>query len=112
VDGSANPYLATVVLLAAGLDGIDREITPGEPTTDNLFDLSVEEVAARGIAHLPRTLDAAVDELVGDVVLRSALGKVRAGDFIDYFAEVKRAEFTQYHATVSEWEIEKYLTLF
>jgi len=112
VDGSANPYLATVVLLAAGLDGIDREITPGEPTTDNLFELSLEEVAARGIAHLPRTLDAAVDELVGDEVLRSALGKVRGGDFIDYFAEVKRAEFAQYHATVSEWEIQKYLTLF
>jgi len=100
------------VLLAAGLDGIDREITPGEPTTDNLFELSVAEVAARGIAHLPRTLDAAVDELVGDEVLRSALGKVRGGDFIDYFAEVKRAEFAQYHATVSEWEIERYLTLF
>jgi glutamine synthetase len=111
VDGSANPYLAAAVLLAAGLDGIDRDLHPGDPVSDNLFALQPEEVASRGIAHLPKTLDRAIDELIDDRVLRAALGAVPGGDFIDYFAGVKRAEFDAYHATVSEWEIDRYLTL-
>ena len=111
VDGSANPYLAATALLAAGMDGIDRDLHPGDPVSDNLFALPADEVAARGIAHLPKTLDRAIDELVDDQVLRAALGPVPGGDFIDYFAGVKRAEFDAYHATVSEWEIDRYLTL-
>ena len=111
VDGSANPYLASVVLLAAGLDGIERSLDPGDPVTEDLFALPADEVTRRRIAHMPRTLDAAVDELVGDQVLRGALGRVRGGDFVDYYAEVKRREFDEYHATVSEWEIDRYLSL-
>ena len=111
VDGSANPYLASAVLLAAGLDGIDRGLHPGEPVTDNLFALPLEEVARRGIQHLPKTLDRAIEELVTDPVLRTALGPVPDGDFIDYFAQVKQAEFDAYHSTVSDWELDRYLTL-
>ncbi|TCP43904.1 gamma-glutamylmethylamide synthetase [Tamaricihabitans halophyticus] len=111
VDGAANPYLAAAALLGAGLDGIDRELDPGEPVHDNLFALSAQEVADRNIEHLPRTLDGAVRELVADPVLRAALGKVPGGDFIDYYGKVKRAEFEEYHANVSEWEIDRYLTL-
>ncbi len=48
-DGSANPYLAMAVQLAAGLDGIDRGLDPGEPNRDNLHLMSAEEVARRGI---------------------------------------------------------------
>jgi glutamine synthetase len=111
VDGSANPYLAAAVLLAAGLDGIDRGLDPGEQVTDDMFALSVEEAARRGIAQLPKTLDRALEELVADSVLRRSLGRVPGGDFIDYYADVKQAEFDAYHAAVSEWEIDRYLTL-
>jgi len=111
VDGSANPYLAAAVLLAAGLDGIDRGLDPGEQVTDDMFALSVEEAAGRGIAQLPKTLDRALEELVANSVLRRALGRVPDGDFIDYYADVKQAEFDAYHATVSGWEIDRYLTL-
>jgi glutamine synthetase len=76
-----------------------------------MFALSVEEVARRGIVALPKNLDRALDELVADDILRTALGRVPGGDFIDYYADVKRAEFDAYHATVSEWEIDRYLTL-
>ncbi|HSK61564.1 MAG TPA: type III glutamate--ammonia ligase [Actinomycetospora sp.] len=110
VDGSANPYLAATVLLAAGLDGIDREIDPGARTEDNLFALDPDEVRARGVRHLPRTLDRAIEELVADDVLRAALGKTSGGDFVDYFAAVKQQEFDDYHASVSDWEIRRYLT--
>jgi glutamine synthetase len=111
-DGSANPYLAVAAQLAAGLDGIDRGLDPGEPNRDNLFALSAEEVTRRGIQVLPPTLLHAADALVGDDVLREALGKTPDGDYIDYFAKVKREEFQAWHSVVTDWETERYLTLF
>jgi glutamine synthetase len=111
-DGSANPYLAVAAQLAAGLDGIDRGLDPGEPNTDNLHALSADEVASRGIKVLPPTLLHAADELVADDVLREALGKTPDGDYVDYFAKVKREEFHAWHSVVSDWEVERYLTLF
>jgi glutamine synthetase len=112
VDGSANPYLAMAAQLAAGLDGIDRGLDPGEPNRDNLHVVPAEEVAARGIKSLPPTLLHAADELVTDDVLRAALGKTPDGDYIDYFAKIKREEFHTWHSVVSDWEVERYLTLF
>jgi len=111
-DGSANPYLAFTALIAAGLDGIDRDLDPGEPLTENLYALSPQELAGRGIRSLPLTLDRAIDALVEDDVLRRALGPVPGGDYVDYYAETKREEFRDYHAAVSDWEIQRYLTLF
>jgi glutamine synthetase len=111
-DGSANPYLAMAVQLAAGLDGIDRGLDPGEPNRDNLYTLPAEQVASRGIRALPPTLLHAADELVTDDVLREALGKTPDGDYIDYYAKVKREEFHAWHSVVSDWEVERYLTLF
>jgi len=111
-DGAANPYLAMAAQLAAGLDGIDRGLDPGEPNRDNLHVLAAEEVAARGIRSLPPTLLHAMDELVADDVLREALGKTPDGDYIDYYAKVKREEFHAWHSVVSDWEVERYLTLF
>jgi len=111
-DGSANPYLALAVQLAAGLDGIDRGLDPGEPNRDNLHTMTPEMVASRGIKALPPTLLHAADELVTDDVLREALGKTRDGDYIDYYAQVKRDEFRAWHSAVSGWEVSRYLTLF
>jgi len=111
VDGMANPYLAFTVLCAAGLDGIDRSLDPGAPNTANLAGLTPAEARTRGLRSLPPTLYHAADALVGDDVLRLALGKTRDGEYIDYYAEVKREEFLRYHATVSPWELKTYLTL-
>jgi glutamine synthetase len=112
VDGSANPYLAMAAQLAAGLDGIDRGLDPGEPNQDNLYLLSADEVTRRGIRTLPPTLLHAMDELVADDVMRDALGKTADGDYVDYYAKVKREEFHAWHSVVSDWEVERYLTLF
>lgn len=111
-DGSANPYLALTVMIAAGLDGIDRGLDPGEPNQDNLFTISAGEVAKRGIVSMPMTLVHAVDALVEDDVLRAGLGRCPDRDYIDYFADVKRAEFSAWHGVVSDWEVEQYLTLY
>ncbi|MEX2553566.1 MAG: type III glutamate--ammonia ligase, partial [Actinomycetota bacterium] len=112
VDGSANPYLAFTAQLAAGLDGVDRGLDPGDPNTENLYEMDPDEVAARGIESLPSTLLHAVEELVTDDALRKGLGTTPRGDYIDYFAAVKRREFTDWHAEVTGAEVDRYLSLF
>ena len=86
VDGSCNPYLAATALLACGLHGIEKQLDPGEPTTElNLHELSEAERAERGIDLLPGNLLDATRELERDEVLRSALGAASREDYIDYF---------------------------
>jgi glutamine synthetase len=74
VDVTANPYLALAAVLAAGMDGMDRGLDPGEPTTVDPATLSEEERAARNIRPLPASLDAALNALENDEVLIEALG--------------------------------------
>jgi glutamine synthetase len=112
VDGSANPYLAAAATLAAGLDGIASELDPGEPNTDNLYTRSSDELQARGMRTLPANLLEAIGELERDDVLRAALGRGRGEDYVDYYARVKRDEWSRYHEQVTAWEIDEYLTRF
>jgi glutamine synthetase len=111
VDGAANPYLAFAAMAAAGLDGIDQAFDPGEPNCDDLFAVAPAELKARGVAVMPPTLLHAVENLVRDPVLRAALGKTPDGEYIDYYARVKAQEFSEFHASVTPWEVERYLTL-
>jgi len=110
VDGAANPYLALAGLAAAGIDGIERRLDPGPPGDGDLEKLSLAQACAAGLRPLPATLVHAVDSLVADGVLRAALGKVPGGEYVDYYAAVKREEFLGYHAQVSDWEVQRYLT--
>jgi len=75
MDVTANPYLALAAVLAAGMDGMDRDLDPGEPTTVDPATLSEEERAERGIYPLPASLDEALDALERDEVLIEALGE-------------------------------------
>jgi glutamine synthetase len=112
VDGSANPYLAATAVLAAGLDGIERGLDAGEPNSDNLYSFSYDELVGRGMRSLPANLLDAVGELERDDVLRTALGRGRDEDYVDYYARVKRDEWFRYHEQVTDWEIREYLTRF
>jgi glutamine synthetase len=97
VDGSANPYLALGALLAAGLDGIERELDPGEPLSSNPHDLDEAEREARGIRRFPTSLGEALTELEGDQLLLDALGSARAHEFM----AVRRAEWDDLgHTTI------------
>src|SRR5215218_5534354 len=75
MDVTANPYLALAAVLAAGMDGIERNLDSGEPTTVDPATLSDEERASKGIYPLPASLDEALDALEGDEVLIEALGE-------------------------------------
>ena len=112
VDGSANPYLALAVLAAAGMDGIDRDLDPGDPNEDNLYALPLSEAAQRGIKMMPSTLVHALDALSTDDIVKAALGEVPGGTYADYYIDVKRAEWSEYHSQVTSWETDRYLTLF
>ena len=112
VDGSCNPYLAATVILAAGLDGIERELDPGEANSENLYAVPGNELRQRGLDALPANLLEATFELERDEVLREALGRARDEDYADYFISVKREEWNRYHEQVTPWEIREYLTRF
>ena len=106
-DGSCNPYLATAAIIAAGLDGVDREIDPGEPRNDNLYELSPAELKAAGIGTLPQSLHEALFALERDHVLCEALGPVA-----EEFLKLKNMEWVEYMRHVSGWEMNRYLEFF
>ena len=112
IDGSANPYLAAAAVLAAGLDGIEHGTDADEPNSENLYLQSYEDLTALGMQTLPANLLEAIGELERDDVLRAALGRGRAEDYVDYYARVKRDEWFRYHEQVTAWEIKEYLTRF
>jgi glutamine synthetase len=104
-DSGSNPYLVTAALIAAGLDGIEGDLDPGEPRTENLYDLSGEELGEKGIDLLPHTLNQACDALEADGVICKALGT----EFVQEYIEIKRQEWDNYNRHVSDWEVERYL---
>jgi glutamine synthetase len=112
IDGSCNPYLAATAVLAAGLDGIESKLDPGEANSENLYSIPYEELRSRGLETLPANLLDATEELQRDDVLRKAFGRGRDEDYVDYFIRVKRDEWARYHEQVTPWEIKEYLTRF
>lgn len=112
VDGAANPYLAFAAVLAAGLDGVDRELDPGKPNLDNLYELHPDVVAAKQIKPIPPTLLHAAELLFGNPLMQNALGHTGTEYYSDYFAKTKKDEFTKWHSKVGEIERDSYLSLF
>jgi glutamine synthetase len=105
-DPSANPYLAITAMLAAGLDGIDSQITCPAPLNNvNVYDLTPEERIDRQIDSLPGSLSEAMRELEQDSVIKNALGN----DIYTTFVRAKSAEIDAYRTIVSDWEIERFL---
>ena len=107
-DASANPYLTSAAMIAAGLDGIARKLSLPAAVDDDLFALSLAEIHARGIALLPQDLGAALDALAADSVVCDALGPVLSAQF----QQLKRAEFIAFARHVSDWELCRYAAAF
>ncbi len=111
-DASANPYLMLAGLIAAGLDGIERELDPGTDCDDDLFEMPLAQLAERGIGLLPQSLEQAVSALEADAVISGALGDT----LLREFCALKREEAAAYasHAAphVTDWEFDRYVTAF
>jgi glutamine synthetase len=102
-DPCCNPYLAFTVMLAAGLDGIRRELTVPEATEENLYALNQQRRSSLDV--LPGSLNQAILALEADEVIKAALGPHICERFID----AKRLEWEDYRLEVTPWELNKYL---
>ena len=108
VDTSCNPYLAAAMFLAAGLEGIERGLDPGDPIPLNMYEQTDEQLLELGVSTLPRTLLEAVEALARDPLADEVLGP----DLARAFVELKSREWWDFHSTVSQWEHDRYLDFF
>ena len=104
-DPACNPYLELALLLAAGLDGIRRDLKPAPSTDQNIYHLTEQQRLDMGIESLPETLGEALDAMAADELIRETLGDHIMGKYI----KAKRMECEQYRLSVSGWELDTYL---
>ncbi len=102
VDGSANLYLAQAGLLAAGLEGIEKQIKPGKRLDENMF---VRGLEFSDLQTLPTSLLEALQCLGQDALLMSTLGEQGAKTYLEF----KHQEWDAHNAQVTHWELEQYI---
>lgn len=107
-DPACNQYLAFAVLLAAGLDGIKRDLMPQEAVAANVYDIEKEDRIAAGIDSLPANLSDAIHEMKADPFIKEVLGDHVFRKYI----EAKEKEWYDFSTTVTEWELARYLNKF
>ena len=106
-DPACNPYLAFAAMLAAGLDGIEQEMTLPAPVEENVFEMSAGERVARGIGTLPGSLIEAIEAAEQSAFLRQALGD----HTFESLVANKRIEWERYRRHVSDFELAEYLPI-
>jgi len=106
-DPACNPYLAFSVMLAAGLEGIEKEYKLADPVEENVFEMSSEKRKQRGIGCLPMNLFDAVSMTENSSLVRKALGD----HVFDSFIRNKKIEWDQYRIQITEYELKKYLPI-
>ncbi|MCL0095747.1 glutamine synthetase family protein, partial [Dehalococcoidia bacterium] len=104
-DPACNPYLAFSVMLAAGLEGIEKEYQVPDPIEENVYVMPEEERQRRGIGTLPASLGEAIQLTEKSEVVRRALGD----HVFENFIRNKKIEWDQYRTQVTEYELKKYL---
>jgi glutamine synthetase len=107
-DIACNLYLAAAMMLSAGLEGIREALDPGSPHMENMYEYSEADLQRQEIQVLPRTLLEAVEACAADPLSREVLGDLMLRTFVDF----KRREWAEYHNHVSDWELQRYLTMF
>ncbi|MFC2019067.1 glutamine synthetase family protein [Chloroflexota bacterium] len=106
-DPACNPYLAFSVMLAAGLEGIEKGYEAPEPVEENVYEMSAEERAKRGINTLPASLWEAVQ-----LTKKSELVRKTLGDHVfNAFIENKEIEWDNYRTQVTGYELKRYLPI-
>jgi len=104
-DPACNPYLAFSVMLAAGLEGIEKEYELADPVEENVFEMSEEERKQRGIGSLPGDLSEAIGLTESSELVRKTLGD----HVFNSFVKNKKIEWDQYRTQITEYELKKYL---
>jgi glutamine synthetase len=107
-DAACNPYLGAALVLAAGLEGIEEGLDPGDPHTENMYMKSPAQLKKLGVKMLPRTLEEALDAFAADPLTRRVFGDKMYESWLLY----KRDEWLSYTNHVSDWEKARYLKFF
>jgi len=106
-DPSANPYLAFACMLGAGLKGIEEKLELMPEATNNIFNMSDAELEADGIKLLPGTLGEAIELFAESELMKEVLGE----HIHSFYVANKREEWKEYRLQVSEWELDRYLSI-
>ena len=106
-DPACNPYLAFSVMLAAGLEGIEKGYALGEPANDNIYHMTDEQRARAKINSLPEDLLEAIKVTEKSELVKKALGD----ELFHFFIRNKKLEWDEYKAQVTQYEIDKYLPI-
>ncbi len=107
-DPACNPYLALAVMLASGLDGIERGLDAGPPVNKNIYTMSQRERRRLKIESLPESLGQAVAVMAKSQFMREVLGD----HIFNFYLEAKHQEWLEYGAQVYSWELDRYLSLY
>lgn len=107
-DPSCNPYLALACMLAAGLDGVKHDMKPAASVERNVYAMDAHERAALAIKSLPGNLREAMDAMMADGLVVSALGN----HVVTKFMEAKEREWEDYKMHVHQWELDNYLKIY
>ncbi|MCM8779245.1 MAG: glutamine synthetase family protein [Candidatus Omnitrophica bacterium] len=106
-DPACNPYLAFSVMLAAGIEGVEKKYTLPSPATNNIYNMTEEERRKAGINSLPEDLYEAIKLTEKSELVKKALGE----KVFSYFIRNKKMEWDEYKAQVTQYEIERYLPI-
>jgi glutamine synthetase len=106
-DPACNPYLAFSVMLAAGLEGIEKKYELPAPIEEDIYEMSADERTKKGITTLPGSLSEAIKLTEESDLVRTALGD----HIFEKFIANKKIEWDNYRLHVSKYEIDKYLPI-
>ena len=106
-DPACNPYLAFSVMLAAGLEGIDKKYKLAGPSNDNIYHMAEQERLNAGIKSLPEDLLEAIKITENSKLVKECLGE----KVFEYFIRNKKVEWDEYKAQVTKYEVDKYLPI-
>ena len=106
-DPAGNPYLQFAVMLAAGLDGIENDIYPGEPFEKDTFKMGRDSIRSNGIETLPEDLGQALELMRGSELLERTLGT----HIFDSFLHIKGEEWNRFRNHVTSFELDRYISV-
>jgi len=107
-DPSTNPYLALAMMLNAGLDGVKNDLKAPFSVDEDIFEMTAEQMDAKGITVLPGSLEEALEEFKANPLSRETLGD----HIFEKYIAGKQKEWDDYRCAVTDWELETYLALY
>jgi glutamine synthetase len=105
-DPSSNPYLTFAAMLAAGIDGMERKLEAPKAQEEDLFHLSPSRRSR--LVSMPGSLGEAIGEFRRSKLMKQAFGEHLFRNYI----EAKTAEWDSYRTSISQWELDNYLSIY